>query len=186
MAETSRDTLGEGAYFRREDYVGLARRMAILAVDLMVLIVLFFVIGIVVLSVTDISDEQFSLLFGVISWLYLSVLKASRIRTVGYWLLDARIVNLKGETPSVFRMTFRFLLCLFGPFSFIFDLLWVSTDDHKQTLRDRFSGTCVIRRHAEPAGRAAIRLVSYNALGFNLTYPQVMTPKGAAAAGTGT
>ena len=181
MNEARTDTLGEGAYFLPSDYVGLVPRIAILVVDLATLAALYMIVGIIVLNFTEISDDQFLVLFAVMAWLYLTVLKASRIRTVGYQLLGARIVNLKGEKPSIFRMTFRFLLCLFGPFSFIFDLLWVSTDDQKQTLRDRFAATCVIKHSAEQAGQAEIRFVFYNALGFNLMYQQVMAPKAATA-----
>ena len=177
MNQPRTDMLGEGAYFLPADYVGLIPRIAIFVVDLATLAAFYIIGGILALRFTEISDDQFVMLFFVIAWFYLTLVKTSSFRTVGYRLLGARIVNLKGEKPSIVRMTFRFLLCLFGPFSFMFDLLWVSADEQKQTLRDRFAATCVIKYSAEPAGQAEIRFVFYNAFGFNLMYQQVMAPK---------
>lgn len=177
MAEFSKHMLGHGAYFLTSDYVGLMPRVAILIVDVFTLALFYTAAGAAFVNLDILTDDQFLWFIAISAWLYMTVLKASRFRTVGYWLLGARIVDLNGGKPSLLRMTFRFLLCVFGPFSLIFDLLWVSTDQQRQTLRDRYAGTCVVKHRAEPVGRAEIRLVSYHALGFNLMYQQVMQPK---------
>lgn len=177
MTDVSKHPLGDGAYFSPSNYVGLMARMAILIIDITVLMVLCLGIAFAWESVTEINDDQYLVVVSAVIWLYMAVLKASKFRTVGYWLLGAKIVNLRGQKPSIWRMTFRLLLCFFGPFSLIFDLLWVSTDEQRQTLRDRYAGTCVIKRNAEPIGNAEIKLVSYHAFGFNLMYQQVMPPK---------
>jgi uncharacterized RDD family membrane protein YckC len=85
-------------------------------------------------------------------WAYEVVLKRSTVRTVGYRLTGCRIVNLQGERPSLFALTFRSLLWLFGPFNLLFDLLWCGIDDDRQTLRDRFAETCLINEGAMPIG----------------------------------
>ena len=74
-------------------------------------------------------------------------------------------------------MTFRLLIWLLGPFNLLFDLFWSSLDDDRQTLRDRFAGTCVFNNQAEPIGTAEIHLTHYNAFGFALIYSRVMRPK---------
>lgn len=74
-------------------------------------------------------------------------------------------------------MTFRMLLWAFGPFNLLFDLLWSGIDDDRQTLRDRFAGTCVVKNRAEPIGTAEIHLTYYYAFGFALMYPRVMRRK---------
>lgn len=77
----------------------------------------------------------------------------------------------------MFRMTFRMLLWTFGPLNLLFDLLWSGIDDDQQTLRDRFAGTCVVRKRAKPIGTAEIHLIHYYAFGFALMFPRVMRPR---------
>jgi uncharacterized RDD family membrane protein YckC len=148
-----------------------------LIVDLTVLVGCALLLGMASVVLSSDSDVAFALLFIGFTWAYLTVVKASRIRTVGYRLAGARIVNLRGRRPSVMRMTFRLLLWVFGPLHLVLDLLWSGIDDDCQTLCDRFAGTCVVNSRAEPIGKAEIHLVHYNAFGFALMYPRVMRPK---------
>lgn len=110
----------------------------------------------------------------LITWGYVVVLKPTTLRTVGYRVAGCRIVNLQGERPSVFRMTYRSLLWIFGPFNLLMDLFWCASDDDRQTLRDRFAGTCVIRNGAQPVGTGEVHLTRFNALGYALAYPAVV------------
>ncbi len=183
MTARKRDTsLGTGTYFAPGDYVGIMRRLVILAVDLAVLVVLYFVFIIgffVVLGDEGDGGGWFMLTYAASVWLYMTLLKASKVRTVGYWLADARIVDLRGKRPSIFRMTLRAMLWVLGPFNLLFDLLWAGIDEDRQSLRDRFAGTCIIRHRAESIGTAEIHLMHYNAGGFALKYARVMRPKNA-------
>ena len=169
--------MGAGVYFARGNYVGLARRVVIILVDLAMLYGLYGALVILFVTLTVGFNSTFFLIYVICAWLYLTVFKASRIRTVGYWLTGSRVVDLQGRRPSVFRMTFRLLLWLLGPFNLVFDLLWSGIDEDRQTLRDRFAGTCVINHSAEPIGTADIHLMHYNALGLTLMYPRVMRPE---------
>ena len=110
-------------------------------------------------------------------WFYLAVLKPSKVRTVGYWLLGCRIVDLRGQKPSILRMRFRSILWVFGPFNLLFDLIWCGIDDDRQSLRDRFVGTCVVRNRAVPIGNGEIHLAYFNAMGYALVFPRVVHPK---------
>ncbi len=110
---------------------------------------------------------------GILAYLYLSVLKASELRTPGYWLTGLRIVDLKGRRPSLARMTFRLVFWILGPIHPLYDLLYVSNDGQRQTLRDRLVGTYVVRRSAEPAGRGRKSLERLGFMGMMLLLPVV-------------
>jgi len=176
MRAHTRDTsLGTGVYFSPGDYIGITRRMIILAVDVFVLVLGYIVFGTLYIGITGHDPSgTFHWSYLGLAWSYLTILKASRLRTVGYRLTGARILNLRGEQPSFLRMTFRLLLWLFGPFNLVFDLFWAGNDEDRQTLRDRFAGTCVVKRSAHPVGTGEIHFAYYNALGFNLMYPRVV------------
>ena len=118
--------------------------------------------------------------FGIF-WIYEVVLKRSTIRTLGYRLTGCRIVNLQGQRPSLFALTFRALLWMFGPFNLLFDLLWCGIDDDRQTLRDRFAETCLINENAPPIGTGEIHLTYFDIGMFNLAYARVTHPKSAIA-----
>ena len=135
MTRRKRDTsLGMGVYFSPNDYVGIVRRVVILVVDLAVIIGMYIVFANLFITIIGDLNNSFILIYLLCVWAYLTILKASRIRTVGYWLAGARILNLRGKRPSIFWMTFRILLWAFGPFNLLFDLLWSSLDDDHQTL----------------------------------------------------
>lgn len=187
-----RDTsLGRGVYFAIEDYIGLFPRIIVFIVDSIILLIALLVL----LALSPVVrpflsiEKQYSgaaeawcfIAFLLFAWIYLTVLKTSRFRTVGYWLAGARIVTLQGNRPSPIRMTLRMTLRLTllatGPKNFLFDLLWSGIDDDKQTLRDRFLGTCVVKTNAEPIGEGEVHLARYFATGFNLAYPKVFRPK---------
>lgn len=178
MAQRRRDnSLGVGTYFAAEAHVGFSRRVLILIIDLGVLICAGGVLWIAMVAVLRDPDSSFFLTYIALVWLYLAVLKQSRIRTIGLRLTGARVVNLRGQRPSILRMTFRLLLWAFGPFNLIYDLIWMGADNDLRTLRDCFAGTCVINNEAQPAGTAEIHLVYYHAFGLILMYPRVTRPK---------
>ena len=178
MAGARRDcSLGEGVYFSPEDYIGFRRRLVIWLVDLIVVCMLGALIKIVSVGLTDQQDMTSDFVWQFCAWAYLTVLRSSRVRTVGYWVTGARIVNLQGTRPSVFRMTYRLMLNLYSPFNILYDLLWVGVDQDHQSLTDRFAGTCVVRKNSQPAGRSEIHLAYYTALFFIYFYPCVVRPR---------
>jgi uncharacterized RDD family membrane protein YckC len=179
MTNRTRDnSLGVGTYFAADAHVGLGRRLLSQIIDVAVLISVSILLWIASVLLFPNPGRAFLLAMVVVTWAYLAVAKQSKIRTIGFRLTNARIVTLRGQKPSILRMTFRLLLWMFGPFNFLFDLIWIGPDNDRRTLRDCFAGTCVVNNDAEPLGTAEIHLVYYNALGFNLVYPRVCRPDG--------
>lgn len=158
------------------DYAGLFRRLIVVVVDMLVLVAVLFMVLIVAALFEDGGEDAVALLMWLwvaFVYLYLAVLKPSRVRTAGYWLTGVRIVTHKGERPSVLRMTFRLLLWGFGPVNPLVDFFWLGGDHHRQTMRDKFAGTYVIKRHAAPVGRGKRVTAYYNFLGMSLVFYEV-------------
>ena len=171
-------SLGRGVYYEDDDYAGFVQRALALSIDFVVLVFIGGLIFVLLEAIGGWESERgfvrvFWPTFGVWAWLYLAVLKRSSVRTLGYRITGLRVVNLRGERPSIIRMTFRFLLWVAGPFHLLFDLLWQGADSEKQTLRDCFSGTYVVQCAAAPAGEGWLRLARYGSMGLTLTYPRV-------------
>jgi uncharacterized RDD family membrane protein YckC len=108
-----------------------------------------------------------------VAYLYLTLLKRSRIRTLGYILTGVRIVDIRGGRPSLLQMTVRLAPLLPVPWSLLFDLAWMVDEPQRQTLRDKWAGTFIVRRKAKPVGTAPIR---YKRIGFGgvfLIFPEI-------------
>jgi len=174
MLSSKRDnSLGKGIYFRPEEYIGITRRFLITFVDAVILFVASNIILIIANAIGN-KATNIGVYFAILNaWAYLTILKPSPARTIGYALFGVKIVTLRGDRPSVIRMTFRMLMWILGPFNMIIDLLWVGLDDDNQTLRDRYSGTMVIKNDAIPLGEGEIHMAKFYALGFTLFYPRV-------------
>lgn len=178
MATQQRDTsLGRGVYYAADDYVGIGRRLIIFVVDGFVLLGALFCFLVFWIAIGGGPPPIFTAAVLGITWLYAVLFKRSPLRTVGYWLTGCRLVNLQGQRPSLFALTFRSLLWMFGPFNLLFDILWSGLDGDRQTLRDRFAGTCLINNDARPIGTGEIHLAYYDIGSFNLAYPRVVHPK---------
>jgi uncharacterized RDD family membrane protein YckC len=178
MAVRQRDTsLGSGVYFAPDDYVGIGRRIIIFLVDALVLATALFFLATLWSIVLGRFQGVLMVTALLLVWLYEVVLKRSDFRTVGYRLAGCRIVDLHGQRPSLFALTFRWLLWTFGPSVLLFDLMWSGIDDDRQTLRDRYAGTCLIKHSAVPIGTGEIHLAYYDTGSLNLMYPRVTHPK---------
>ncbi len=178
MAARKRDTsLGKGVYYAPDDYAGMGRRVLIFLIDLTVLSLLLVavVVGWIVIRGRPPIVLTLTILAG--TWFYVVACKRTPLRTVGYWLLGCRLVDLQGQTPSLFALTVRSLLWMFGPFNLLFDLMWCGIDDDRQTLRDRFAQTCLIRDGAVPIGEGEVHLTYFDIGSFNLMYPRVVHPR---------
>ncbi|HEU4886889.1 MAG TPA: RDD family protein, partial [Thermoanaerobaculia bacterium] len=142
-------------YYKAEDYLGVMRRLLIDFVDTSVAVVvssMFTVFAMIVSPATEIT-----VLMSLVAWTgvwitYLVILKGSRFRTLGYVLAGARIVNFSGEQPGYLSLLGRLAFTVLGPFNFVVDLLWVSSDPCSQALRDKVAHTYVVRKDAVPAG----------------------------------
>ncbi len=165
-----------GVIFDKKDYAGFINRVVIAVVDLIVI----FIISAIVLYISDFliyEEESYFkfnfFFFSLFSIWYLALLKRSRFRTIGYILTGVKIVNLKGEKPSVFKMIFRVLLLLIGPFELIIDIIWLTQETTKQTLRDKYVGTYVVDQNAIIVGTGRFQIVTLGFMGFNVTYREI-------------
>jgi hypothetical protein len=73
-------------------------------------------------------------------------------------------------------MLTRFLLLGFSPFAFIVDLLWLTGEHTKQTLRDKYVGTYVVNNMSFPQGNVPLKKVVLNFLGWNMIYKEIEKP----------
>ncbi|QDT04361.1 RDD family protein [Rubripirellula lacrimiformis] len=175
-------SLGTGAYYELDDYASFSQRVAVMVVDTAVLVVAWVALGIAILTAfwfaaPAIDPSGYIFLLGAAgAWAYLVPLKRSRLRTIGYRLLGLMIVTTKGERPSLFTMTFRMMMWLFGPFNLLLDLIWLGADTEGQSLRDCYAGTYVLRSGARPIGFAPVHLTRYNGAGLSIAYPRVCRP----------
>ena len=168
-------SLGVGLYYAEDDYIGLGKRLLILAVDSCVLALALWITDVLWNALPPNDTTHMVLSWGLagFAYAYLTVIKASRIRTLGYRLLGAKVLTFRGERPSIFRMTLRlFLWVLFDAK----DLVWVGIDQDRQSLRDRYTGTCVVKANAISIGEAPIHLAYYQAFTYSLMLPTVCRP----------
>lgn len=162
-----------GVVFELDAYAGLLRRIVVIVVDVLVIWLAWIIIAstwyyAIRPGETPYQQAWFSWLAFLL--LYLVVLKGSPVRTIGYRVAGVRIVDWKGRRPGVFRMLFRVLLWMFGPFNALIDFFWLSSDPHRQTLRDKCAGTYVVRSTAKPIGSATRKSARYSLLGLSLIF----------------
>jgi uncharacterized RDD family membrane protein YckC len=190
-AEVMSDTRGRdhseaqrAVCFDRRDYAGPVRRAIIVCLDFVAAIVLSFGVLAGVWYVwllrnpeRDVPAEALWVV-PTVAYLYLTMLKRSRIRTLGYILTGVRIVDIEGGRPSLLQMTIRILPLVplpivLLPWCFVFDFAWMLDEPAKQTLRDKWAGTFVVRRKAKPVGTAPIRYMRIGFAGIFLIFPEV-------------
>ena len=168
-------------YYHRGDCAGIWTRLAVALLDLAVLLVLLFLCTSFAFIVGMAHEDErppaaFLVFYCGLAFLYLTAMKRSKFRTPAYRIFGLRIVDLMGQPPSMFIMTLRLLWWLLGPISPILDLMLVSDDDQRQTVRDKLFGTLVIRAAAKPAGHGVRTHGRLGFLGMMLTFPTVTRP----------
>ena len=168
----------DGVYYQENDYIGVARRFFIDIVDGFIATVMSLIASVVLVAVM--SDETFAAALPavwIVVWFsYFVLLKGSKLRTIGYVLAGARIVDISGERPSLVNLSIRLLFAVFGPLNLLFDLFWIPSDSRRQALRDKFAHTYVIRRASSPAGRGPIVYAQYTIMGGSFLFQEVKTP----------
>ncbi len=181
--------LDNGVYYKTKDYGSLFRRVFAVTVDVVVLIVAWLLIAWIWSWFAERPNLDAAVQYGwlsialinpfyfwcclLLSYIYMTVIKATKLRTVGYRLTDLRVVNLRGIRPSVFQMTWRFILLAFGPIDLIVDLIWLWGDENRQTIRDKIAATYVIRSDAVPIGKGTIVRKNYFLLGWSWIFQEV-------------
>ena len=169
-----------GVYYAKPDYAGFWLRVLAWCIDIMIILLILWSYFLVFNYYSQWSESEFKILFWlslVTCHIYLVVIKNTKISTVGFWLTNIRVVDLHGNKPSFLKMTFRFLLLSIGPFELVTDLLWLTGEETKQTLRDKFVGTYVVKKSAFPCGTAKIVQKRLCFLGWNLLFSEVVIPQ---------
>lgn len=164
-----------GVFYHPDDYAGLFRRIAIDVID-------FALVG-VTWALIDALGERLGLprvarrvCMALVAWLYLAALKVTPMSTAGYRLLGMKLVDLQGKPVKLWKATLRSLMIVFGPASVVFDVIWLTGDENRQTLRDKIAGTYVVRSDATPMGQGAISYRMYFVAGLSLVIPEVVRP----------
>ena len=167
----------QGVYYSRGDYAGFWRRLLVDIIDFTLLVVAVMTITMGFALILPTAEQALPhVLFWsgmTLGFVYLVVLKHSRFRTLGYLVGGIRIVSIHGERPSLWSLTIRALFAFFGPFNMLIDVMWLTNDERRQALRDKFAHTYVIRDRAVPMGQGTIVYSPYTILGANFLFAEV-------------
>lgn len=159
-----------GVIYDISSYASFWRRLLADAIDITILIILYITLMVIV---SEDLWNLFILIWSGLSFVYLVIIKASPIRTIGYRLADLRLIDLKGNRVSIWRSVVRMFFAFLGPLNYGLDLLWIPGDPAKQAIRDKFAGTLVIKNMAKPVGEGKIIYMQYFFLGWNLIFAEV-------------
>jgi len=166
--------------FAERDYAGLFRRIIIAGVDLAAVLVIWGAALGAVWYVWFLARPQSEhppastlWLLPLTAYLYLTVVKRSRLGSLGLLVTGTRIVDVEGQRPSLLRMTARLFWLLPLPLGLLLDLGWLLEEPAKQTLRDKWAGTFVVRRRAKPIGRARVTYHRICLVGIQLIVPEL-------------
>jgi len=162
----------QGVFYDIHDYAGIGRRLIIVLIDLFVAGCLVLMAYLAALRVASIS-EYFVVYCILIVFVYFAVLPTTSVGTVGYCTTGVRLVDLYGRPASLWRSTFRVGFMVFGPGILLADIIWLCGDPNRQSIRDKFAGTYVIRRKAQPLGSAAVKYKNYCIFTYNLMFAEV-------------
>lgn len=86
--------------------------------------------------------------------LYYVAFRRLRGGTFGYRIVGIRLVDRSGNSPSLVRLAGRFFLASIATLPFGASYLQCWFDPRRQSFHDRWSGTWMVRKRAEPAGPA--------------------------------
>src|SRR5262249_4688560 len=165
-----------GVYYRREDYAGVWVRLLIEAIDAIVASALSLALSALLIIFLDqelLLSWALVATWVIIWFVYFVIIKRTRFRTLGYILGGVKVVNLRGECPSLTSLAIRLIFVVIGPFNVIIDLFWISGDNHKQALRDKFAETYVIKKNAQPAGQGKVLYTKYSIMAANFLFREV-------------
>jgi uncharacterized RDD family membrane protein YckC len=166
----------DGVFYPVEAYAGFWLRLMIELIDTFVVSGLCIGLSLVLVGILQTAESLLNaLLIGwILIWFcYFVLLKHSKLSTIGYRIGNVKIVTLQGNNPSIYSLSLRLIFSVIGPFNILLDLSWITSDPHRQSLRDKVAHTYVIKRDAHVAGRGKIIFRTYSVLGWNLVLQEV-------------
>jgi len=168
-----------GVYYPDVCYIKLSDRIKILIWDGLFLFIIYLGMLYLFSHISDTMDELYancSYFMPLVTFCYLAFVKRTNFGGVGYWAIDAKLVDIKGGRPSIFKTVLRSLFLLFGPINLLIDYIWLYDDKNKQTIRDKIIGTYVVRKDAMPCGEGPIYYSKYFMFGWFFMFPEVKRP----------
>lgn len=174
---TSKSKIAEGVYFHREEYAGFWLRLIVEVIDISVIMAISIASTMLITEFVSVSEQLINFIFLMwtgIWFAYFVLLKRSGFGTLGYKLCKVHVVNLCGERPSILALTLRLMFAIIGPLNILFDLIWLSGDDNRQALRDKFAKTYVVKRNAIAIGTGKLAYYDYYLCGWHLMFCEVM------------
>jgi len=166
--------------FAERDYAGLFRRVIIAGVDLGAVFLIWFGVLAAAWGAWFVAHPESEhppagtlWLVPLTAYLYLTVVKRSRLGSLGLLVTGTRIMDIEGQRPSLLRMTARLFWLLPLPLGLLLDLGWLLEEPAKQTLRDKWAGTFVVRRRAKPIGRVSLTYHRICLVGIQLIVPEL-------------
>jgi uncharacterized RDD family membrane protein YckC len=165
-----------GVYFLRKDYAGFWRRLFVDAIDLAVAALACVAVAALILREGPMNKQVLDIMLAacaVIFFCYFVALKRSRFRTLGYRACGVRIIGIDGGLPNWSSLTLRLLFIFLGALNYLCDLLFASGDENRQSIRDKFTSTYVVKAKAQTAGTGLVVYQHYNILGLALMFREV-------------
>jgi uncharacterized RDD family membrane protein YckC len=162
--------------FSPDDYAGFWRRLTAELVDMAAVMMLGVIVtAIMVLATPADAPRDLVLLtaWTALVYGYFVVLKRSPARTPGYWVARVHIVDVYGCPPGLGPLTVRLLFAVAGPLNFILDMIWIPSDRHRQSLRDKVAHTYVVKTRARPAGPALLVYRQSYVMGMSLLFQEL-------------
>lgn len=87
-------------------------------------------------------------------------------------MAGVRIFGLDGQPARLLPLSVRLMFAVFGPLNLI-DSIWLAGDPHRQALRDKFTGTYVVKRKAQPIGTGSVQYRIYEIWCYNLIFREI-------------
>jgi len=161
-----------GVIYSDNAYVGLWVRILAILIDSFSLLIIGLAIYII-WTLFQLPEKYFLIFVIILSFIYLTVVKSSKTGTFAYILLKLKVVDLNGNQPSLFKMITRFALLVTGPLNIIIDMIWLTSEQTKQTLRDKIAGTYVIKQDSLPIELGIIKYKHLDVMGYALSIKEV-------------
>ncbi|WOO39558.1 RDD family protein [Rubellicoccus peritrichatus] len=162
-----------GVYYQKSDYANFALRLSTLIIDLALSAGFGFALDAVAES-ASLTSGQYDTIIVVFLFLYFIEMKR-RYGTIGNIVTRTRLIDVSGKRPSIYSMLVRSSLFVLGSLFFIIDIIWVTSDEKRQMIRDKFSGIYVIKRKAQPLGHGKVIYSSCMIASLNFLFKDVET-----------
>ena len=168
--------ISEGVYYDRAAYAGFWVRLIVDVIDISVIMTISIISTTLFMRVFSPSEQLIPILFLLwagLWFIYFVLLKRSSFGTLGYKLCKIRIVNLSGDRPSIIALALRLIFAIIGPLNILLDLIWLSGDDNRQALRDKFAQTYVVKKNTNPIGTGKIIYSDFDLWGWRMIFREV-------------